>query len=559
MNDGNTTFISTEKIILDNNNKVIIRGLDELINNKVIIKNLHALINSTEGIIIKGLDALINNIEKSSEPKCTNNIIVSIDKDVLTIILDYLENNINDAYVVDIDVSKLYDTGCRSNILCKNMNCSNCYYKSLVVVEYIKYYQKCNGINPRFIHKGSEKKYIFYCKDCKHYIEKSPESIKINERACLYCSKQILCNVYFCYHCYPRSFAANPKSKLWSKENTITAREICISSGKKIILSCDKCPHDYLISPNNVNRGRGCPYCSGSNLCEIYYCFMCLPKSFVSHEKSKCLSLKNKVDARQIFMHSDTKYIFQCDKCPHEFEKSPASIVSKNSWCPYCASKKLCVGELCMSCYNKSLRSNPDFELFSSKNTVSCRMIFKGSKDKYLFYCPDCKEDYLMSAFNFNAGQRCTCMLKKTETKLYKFFTNNTKYKVLREERYDWCTYKDTQRKASYDFIINEYNLIIELDGRQHFENTYHHKEYTETTNKDVYKMKCAMENGYKMIRILQENVWQDKNDWKSKLLRAIEYIINSNINFIFIDNKNMYQLHINLLGISKDKYLHIN
>ena len=40
--------------------------------------------------------------------------------------------------------------------------------------------------------------------------------------------------------------------------------------------------------------------------------------------------------------------------------------------------------------------------------------------------------------------------------------------------------------------------------------------------------MKCANENNYKMIRILQEDVYRNKYDWKTELNNNIQKLMNS-------------------------------
>ena len=43
----------------------------------------------------------------------------------------------------------------------------------------------------------------------------------------------------------------------------------------------------------------------------------------------------------------------------------------------------------------------------------------------------------------------------------------------------------------------------------------------------DVYKMKKANEHGYSVIRIVQEDVWNNKYDWLSELNNNINKLIN--------------------------------
>ena len=44
--------------------------------------------------------------------------------------------------------------------------------------------------------------------------------------------------------------------------------------------------------------------------------------------------------------------------------------------------------------------------------------------------------------------------------------------------------------------------------------------------NRDLYKMKCANENGFSIIRILQDDIFKDKYDWLTELCENIEKIL---------------------------------
>ena len=48
-----------------------------------------------------------------------------------------------------------------------------------------------------------------------------------------------------------------------------------------------------------------------------------------------------------------------------------------------------------------------------------------------------------------------------------------------------------------------------------------------EQQKRDLYKIKCANENHYSVIRIIQNDVFYDRNNWLSKLLESINMIIN--------------------------------
>jgi hypothetical protein len=77
-------------------------------------------------------------------------------------------------------------------------------------------------------------------------------------------------------------------------------------------------------------------------------------RSFASHTKSKFWSELNDLKPHEVYKCSGKKYLFNCDKCNHEFELTPAHIIHDNNWCPYCVNQKLCENDNCTICFNKS-------------------------------------------------------------------------------------------------------------------------------------------------------------------------------------------------------------
>jgi len=53
-------------------------------------------------------------------------------------------------------------------------------------------------------------------------------------------------------------------------------------------------------------------------------------------DKLKCWSDKNTLNPIEVFKGSDKKIIFNCNKCPHEFE----SVLNDETWCKFCHASK---------------------------------------------------------------------------------------------------------------------------------------------------------------------------------------------------------------------------
>ncbi len=86
-------------------------------------------------------------------------------------------------------------------------------------------------------------------------------------------------------------------------------------------------------------------------------------------------------------------------------------------------------------------------------------------------------------------------------------------------------------------------NLIIELDGRQHFKEIRNWGDPVVRTQTDIYKMKCAINNGYSVIRILQEDVYYDRHNWKNVLTNHIKQYDKPCV--IFLSDSDVYNKHI--------------
>ena len=130
----------------------------------------------------------------------------------------------------------------------------------------------------------------------------------------------------------------------------------------------------------------------------------------------------------------------------------------------------------------------------------------------------------------------------------------------MSEYRTNWCINIESNRCLPFDFLIDDLKILIELDGPQHFKRISNWADPEETMFRDIFKMRCVLDNGYFLIRILQEDVWFNRNDWSNKLLNNIKKYDEPIC--IFIDNGNMYSAHINKLkleGVSEEKIIIIN
>jgi very-short-patch-repair endonuclease len=129
--------------------------------------------------------------------------------------------------------------------------------------------------------------------------------------------------------------------------------------------------------------------------------------------------------------------------------------------------------------------------------------------------------------------------VNKTELILYNRLVEY--YPTLkRQYKVEWCK---NIKYLPFDFVIEEIKVIIELDGKQHFEQIGNWLSPEETRKTDLFKMKCANQNGFSIIRILQKDVYNNKYIWLKELCENIKKITNENrVQNIYMCKNNEYK-----------------
>lgn len=414
---------------------------------------------------------------------------------------------------------------------CGKNDCEFCNNKSFQSHERSKYWHptKNGDITPKDVLPSSNKKYWFHCTTCDHDFDKILNNISAGSW-CRYCTHNWKhCGDEECEYCLSKSFKSHEKSKYWHPtKNTISSLYVAKSSGKKRWFTCDECSHVLYMSPNDIFNGSWCRYCSLRwSHCKDIHCKYCFDRSFLSHARSKYWNQeKNKIKPLFVAKTSGKKYWFDCKQCNHAFKATPTTILG-GGWCGYCSlSWKHCKNNECEYCYNRSFKSHYRSEFFNKEknNNQNPLYIIKSKNKKYWFTCDDCGNDFFSTLNNIvNRNSWCKFCKNKTEKKLYTWLGKKLEYDIIYQKSYDWCVNDKTNRKMPFDFVIEDFKIIIELDGDQHFKQISNWMSPEENQRRDILKMNHALKKGYKIIRIYQEDVLKNRNSWDIKLLKYID------------------------------------
>ena len=113
------------------------------------------------------------------------------------------------------------------------------------------------------------------------------------------------------------------------------------------------------------------------------------------------------------------------------------------------------------------------------------------------------------------------CNGHKTEMKLFTWLQAHLPGVRCNELK---LTHAATGGTMSVDFDHPPSRLVIELDGVQHFyDDDVGYFAYNGTPHRDLDKEQQLLARGYQVLRVLQEDVWKEKNGWENWLLGEIK------------------------------------
>ena len=289
-----------------------------------------------------------------------------------------------------------------------------------------------------------------------------------------------------CPKCTHRSF------KLTFQEFVVNARKIhgdkydyskvdYINNRTKVCIICPE-HGEFWQTPYKHISGQGCPKCKGKNK---------TTKDFIKEAKE---IHGNKYDYSKVeYINSDTKV---CIICPEhgEFWQTPHSHLS---------------GSSCFKC-SKNLKLNKHSFIDKARNIHGDRYDYSkveyvNNKTKVCIICPEHGEFWQAPQNHINQKQGCSKCSEKTnlsENKVFEFIKDNTNYEVEQQKKFKWLGQK------RIDIFINELNIGIEYQGRQHFQPIEYYggiDEYENIKRRDSEKYYQCKKHGIKIIYVSYE------------------------------------------------------
>ena len=302
-----------------------------------------------------------------------------------------------------------------------------------------------------------------------------------------------------------------------------------VTSKKHVQIGCPKCEKYFPQTPSDHLQGHGCPDCALEKKREV-----------ASRKRKKAADeFEEKATAKYgkgRYTYDNVEYVtaatlvmITCSVCSKDFPQTPNNHLSGQG-CPDCGleKKREAAGR-------KRKKAADEFE--GKANAKHGEGTFLYDKVKYdtakipvLIGCPKCEIYFPQTPDDHLHGCGCPTCYNKTEKKVYDYLINHY-LGLIRGFKANWCKNPETNLYYPFDFCIKEKSVIIELDGGHHFRDVEHWKSSFEDRHRvDLVKQVAANENGFRVIRLLQEDVWSDKYDWLTELLKNIEDDTKQNI-----------------------------
>ena len=182
--------------------------------------------------------------------------------------------------------------------------------------------------------------------------------------------------------------------------------------------------------------------------------------------------------------------------------------------CKFCSKKKTCKpcgNSECFFCHKMTFASEPNIiQEWSESNVVPPNMVWKTSIQKIKRKCKKCSREYSQRASDM-LFHNCILCNNISEKKVFDFL-NDEKYNFQYQTHFPWSS------NFTFDFCID--NIIIELDGPQHFKPVRSWSSGWKTMQNDVTKETLALKNEYFIIRIAQQYIHDEQ--WKTFLKNTI-------------------------------------
>lgn len=223
-----------------------------------------------------------------------------------------------------------------------------------------------------------------------------------------------------------------------------------INNKTKILCKCKIDGREWTSLPTSLLRGDGCPQCGLSSRTKLRR---------KTHDVflEEMQALHPNIEVLSEYINSHTKVLCRCKIDGHEWYSSPPNLLT---------------GKGCAKCGNSIKKTHKEFvsEMSITNPNIEIIGTYNTARTKILARCKICGREWCINPTDLLKGVGCCSKYNKSkgEIKIEKYFLeNNIDFDLY--YKFDGLIGVNG-RRLSYDFYLPYYNLLIEYQGRQHYE-----------------------------------------------------------------------------------------
>lgn len=322
---------------------------------------------------------------------------------------------------------------------------------------------------------------------------KKTDKIKVQ---CLKCERvyetraTLLLQGYGCKECGSKKQRLSQEEFLSRVSKDVRVLGEYEAMSKRIKAECLICGNIWESTAYSLSNGTGCLLCG-------YEKTASKRRLTVKKFKDRLHTINPNVEVLEDYVNSQSKIKTKCKICSKIFFPTAGSLLSGHG-CPTCGIEKIRQARSYTheEFVNKLSKINPDIEVVGK---------YIGSKIKIEFKCKKCGNLWMAAPEMVSGnGSGCpACAYSKGEDSIARFLAEqNIAYET--QKKFDGLL-GTKGGKLSYDFYIPQDNILIEFQGKQHYEITPHfggEERFIQQQEHDHRKRDYALSHNYTLIEI---------------------------------------------------------
>lgn len=250
------------------------------------------------------------------------------------------------------------------------------------------------------------------------------------------------------------------------------------------------CGNEYLVLPSAFIRGSRCPKCTRKEA---------NAKLKKTHEKfidNVYKANDNRYEVLDRYTHNKGYNEVRCNECGHR-TRARADVLERGRQCSECL-KESYAKEYTKTTeqYQKEIEvvTEGEYKLIGE---------YRGVKEYVTIQHSKCQHKYLVYPYMFKRGRRCpNCNESKGEQLVKQSLEMLGKSYLIQVNSKEL---EGLKHRYSYDFLIPDQRILIEYQGRQHYEpiEIFGGEEvFKVQVRNDEYKREFAKDNNYHLIEV---------------------------------------------------------